>query len=73
MKTPSDDKYRHMNSGDEFYMDHDDDFLMMCCDCGLVHQLNFKVGTEKLGIKIARDNRRTANARRGKEFRHLKL
>lgn len=45
-------------------------FRMMCCDCGLVHRMNFHV--EKRGnrtyvfIQAFRDERATAQARRRK-------
>lgn len=44
-------------------------YRMMCCDCGLVHTMDFKlVQHGKKGkvifLRASRDNRATANARR---------
>lgn len=43
-------------------------YRMMCCDCGLVHNLDFRVVTTGRGSTIQfrafRNNRATANARR---------
>jgi len=43
-------------------------YKMMCCDCGLVHKLDFKVIRWGRGHKVLfrayRDNRATALARR---------
>lgn len=42
-------------------------YRMMCCDCGLVHILNFRVVRHGLGHKVQfqafRHNRATASAR----------
>ena len=44
---------------------------VMCCDCGLVHQLTVKVVDwgrgHRLLMKMERDERATAAARRAKE------
>lgn len=45
----------------------------ICCDCGLAHLYRLSRRKGKLVETIWRDNRRTANARRGKEYRGLKL
>lgn len=42
---------------------------LMCCDCGLVHVVDFAVltlrnGGKKIAMRAFRDNRATANARR---------
>lgn len=45
-------------------------YRMMCCDCGLVHVVNFKLGRygdgakKKIMLQAYRDNRATAAARR---------
>lgn len=39
-------------------------FAMRCCDCGLVHDVYFKVKGSKLEITTWRDNRATAASRR---------
>ena len=40
-------------------------YRMMCCDCGLVHEIDFEImdGTA-LRFRVRRNNRSTANARR---------
>ena len=38
-----------------------------CCDCGLVHSIVYIPMKTRLKIITWRDNRRTANHRRGKE------
>ena len=42
-------------------------YLMACCDCGLVHEINFRVKKRKIQFQATRDNRKTAAKRR-----HLK-
>ena len=42
-----------------------------CCDCGLVHTFEFDVKDYFIYIKIKRDNRRTGQKRRHKNY--LKL
>jgi hypothetical protein len=46
-------------------------FLIACCDCKLIHKLVINAPKQRkgslLGIAAARDNRRTANARRKKK------
>lgn len=37
-----------------------------CCDCGLVHLLEFRVSRGKIKFRAWRDNRATANRRRSK-------
>lgn len=48
-------------------------FKMGCCDCGLVHRVDFehvKFGKgRKIIFRVYRDNRATAATRRGAEFR----
>ncbi len=35
-----------------------------CCDCGLVHMLNFRIKKGKIEFQAIRDNRATAQRRR---------
>jgi len=37
---------------------------MMCCDCGLVHFVEYKIVKGHLFARATRDNRATAQARR---------
>ena len=40
-----------------------------CCDCGLVHHLEFAVLEERILKRVFRDRRATANRRRRKEVK----
>lgn len=37
-----------------------------CCDCGLVHRINFRIKNGKIQLQAFRDNRATAGHRRSK-------
>lgn len=39
-------------------------YKAMCCDCGLVHRLDFRVVEGRAEFRAYRDNRATAVARR---------
>lgn len=39
-------------------------FKMGCCDCGLVHDMEFRVVDGKIQIRAVRNNRATAQMRR---------
>lgn len=39
-------------------------YKMMCCDCGLVHKINFRIKNGKVQMQTYRDNRATAATRR---------
>lgn len=39
-------------------------YNMMCCDCGLVHTLNFRIVGKRVVLQAFRNNRATANTRR---------
>jgi len=41
-----------------------EDYKMACCDCGLVHRLNFTVKGGTLVMRAWRDNRATGQIRR---------
>jgi len=41
-------------------------YRMMCCDCGLVHTLDFRVLKRRVWFRAFRNNRATAAARRQK-------
>lgn len=38
----------------------------MCCDCGLVHRIEYRRRGAKIQARFTRDNKGTANARRRK-------
>jgi hypothetical protein len=39
-------------------------YKMMCCDCGLVHNTDFRIYKGKIQFRVRRNNRSTALARR---------
>lgn len=39
-------------------------YKMACCDCGLVHKINFRVFKGRAQFAVFRDNRATAAVRR---------
>lgn len=44
-------------------------YKMMCCDCGLIHRLDFRLVREgrrgqRIEFRVERDNRATGQARR---------
>lgn len=43
-----------------------DGYKMSCCDCGLVHQMQFRVTDdyERVEFRVRRDNRATGQVRR---------
>jgi hypothetical protein len=44
-------------------------FKEMCCDCHLVHQLEFRINDGKIEFRATRDERATAAARRAFKFK----
>jgi hypothetical protein len=50
-------------------------YRMMCCDCGLVHRVNFRLlpngrkGGKKIALNVYRDDRATAVARRRQQVK----
>ena len=39
-------------------------YKMACCDCGLVHLVNFRIVDGKVQFQVFRDNRSTGQTRR---------
>jgi len=39
-------------------------YKLACCDCGLVHKINFRVSNGKVKFQVFRDNRATGQMRR---------
>lgn len=61
-------RYPHVGS-DEWVYPVMEGYRMMCCDCGLVHELDFEVvDAEYVRFRARRNNRSTANARRSKRL-----
>jgi len=49
-------------------------YRMACCDCGLVHDIEFWVhrwpdGSDRVAMRVARNNRSTGQVRRGLKSR----
>lgn len=45
-------------------------YLMKCCDCGLVHRMDFRIVNGRILFRVYRENRATASARAAKTRRH---
>ena len=43
-------------------------FREQCCDCGLIHRLDFRIVDGKVEFRTRRDDRATASARRTFKF-----
>jgi hypothetical protein len=43
-------------------------FREQCCDCGLIHRLDFRILDGRIEFRTRRDDRATAAARRGFKF-----
>ncbi len=39
-------------------------YKLQCCDCGLVHKINFRLRDRRIQFAVWRDNRSTAAVRR---------
>lgn len=39
-------------------------YKMACCDCGLVHQMDFRIKDKRVQFRAFRDNRATGQFRR---------
>ncbi len=39
-------------------------YKMACCDCGLVHNIDFRINNNKAEFRVRRNNRSTAMIRR---------
>lgn len=57
-------KYEQAEDGEVVTPVHND-YRQQCCDCGLVHRFRFRVVDGQVTFKITRDNRATAQVRRG--------
>jgi hypothetical protein len=57
-------KYTRLDDGDGFEIDPNNILYFACCDCGLVHRIEFKKINRLVKMKMFRENRRTAAYRR---------
>lgn len=39
-------------------------YKMSCCDCGLVHNMDFRIDNKRVQFRVSRNNRSTAAVRR---------
>lgn len=62
-------KYHHHKDGEWVTMRDYPNHKIACCDCGLVHLLEFREVAGKVQFRAFRDNRATAQRRRNKEFK----
>ncbi len=44
-------------------------YKMQCCDCALVHQLDFRIHKGRVQFRVRRDNRATGQCRRWRNIR----
>ena len=49
---------------DEWVQPVEDGYKMACCDCGLVHELDFRVRYGRAQFRVRRNNRSTGQIRR---------
>lgn len=58
-------KFLEMKAG-EWVQPVSKGYKMSCCDCGLVHRLDFRVRKRHIQFRVFRDNRSTGQIRRHK-------
>jgi len=46
------------------------DYKMACCDCGLVHNIDFRIYRGKIQMRARRNNRATAQIRRHNKIKN---
>jgi hypothetical protein len=56
-------KYADVLDG-EWFEPRMSDYRQMCCDCGLVHKFQFRKTSNGIEMRVWRDDRATALARR---------
>lgn len=56
-------KYEFADPGEWFKPVHDG-YKIICCDCGLVHEFQFRVIEGQIEMRAFRDNRSTGQVRR---------
>ena len=59
-------QYKQVSDGERVDCGHNRTHRIRCCDCGLVHVYRFEITkTGRMRFRAWRDNRATANTRRG--------
>ncbi len=61
------DKYEQVIEG-QWFTPIKRKFKEQCCDCGLVHTVDFRVHKGEIQFRVSRDERATAAVRRGFKF-----
>ena len=59
-------KYKQHYDDDGWFSPNCKSFRQMCCDCSLVHVWSFRIKDGEVQVKIVRNERATAAARRSK-------
>ncbi len=59
-------KYKQAEDG-EWVQPVRRNYKMACCDCGLVHRVDFRIRDGRIQFRAYRDNRATAAKRRKKD------
>lgn len=54
---------------DQWFIPKQPVWKMGCCDCGLVHDVYFKIVGEEVHMMVVRNNRSTAAHRRNRKFK----
>jgi len=54
---------------DEWVQPVEEGYKMQCCDCGLVHQLDFRIKDGRVQFRVRRDNRSTGQVRRHRNIK----
>jgi len=60
--------YEEPNEG-EWVQPIEGGYKMECCDCGLVHKINFRIENGKVQFQVFRDNRATGQKRRHRNIK----
>lgn len=61
-------KYHKPNAG-EWIQPVRRGYKMRCCDCDLVHKMDFRIYKGRIQFRVFRDNRATGACRRGYTYR----
>jgi len=61
-------RYKQRYDGDRFRIPWKN-WIMRCCDCGLVHRMTFELRGKQLWLRPVTDHPRTKAARKRKEFK----
>ena len=59
-------KYNAPTEEDEWVQPTMKDFKFACCDCGLVHDVDFRIARGRVQLRMRRNNRSTGQVRRHK-------